>query len=108
MTESEEETIRHYEELRRQGKELDNLVPVKARVSPDAGIVFSIRFSGDEFRKIEDKAKEKRMKVSAFIRTAALSAAVGDLDLKAGEHQSTVQDVRKKARELAKSVERLR
>ncbi len=33
--------VEYFEKLRREGKELDGLVPVKAHVSPDIGFSFS-------------------------------------------------------------------
>ena len=106
--ETDEEIAEYYEELKRHGKELDNLVPVKAHVDPNFGIVYSVRFAQGDMAILDKKAKEKGMKLSAFIRSAALAAAAGDLDIEAGERQAALQDVRKKAQELAKSVERLK
>lgn len=83
---SDEEIREYYEEKRRKGEEMKGLVPVKAKVAKDIGWVFSVRLTEAELSIIEEAAQRKGLKTGAFIREAALNAAVGSPD-----RESTVQ-----------------
>jgi len=73
---SDDEIREYEEEKRRKGEELKGLVRVNATVAKDVGWVFSTRFANAELTIIEEAAKRKGMKTGAFIREAALRAAV--------------------------------
>src|SRR3954468_24690737 len=73
---SDDEMREYEEDKRRKGQEMKDLVPVNATVAKDVGWVFSTRFANSELTIIEDAAKRKGMKTGAFIREAALRAAV--------------------------------
>jgi uncharacterized protein (DUF1778 family) len=75
---------------------------VKVRVAKNVKHVYSMRIAPDELDEIADAAEAAGKDVSAFIREAALSEA---RRRKAGK--SAVDDVRKKAQELAEAVQRL-
>jgi uncharacterized protein (DUF1778 family) len=107
MEKTREEWAKHFDDLKAQGKELDGLVPVKARVAPNPDTIYSTRYSRDEIALIRDAAKKLGITASAFIRSAALAAASGELDLAGGERAVAVAEVRKKARDLAAAVEKL-
>jgi uncharacterized protein (DUF1778 family) len=107
MQESVESIARRHEELAEHGEELDNLVPVKAKVKANADVVYSARYTRDEIAIIREAARKRGATPTAFIREAALAAAAGELDLGAAEKAQTVKMVRIKARELAEAVSRL-
>jgi hypothetical protein len=70
--------VEYYEEKHRRGEDMKGLVPVRANVSKDFASVFSVRFKGRELGLIERVALAKGMKIGAFIREAALRAALED------------------------------
>ena len=61
---------------------------------------FSIRFAPDEIELLEKAAEERGITISELIRSAAM-ASVTD------EHTATVAEVRRMARDLARTVSRL-
>ena len=99
---SDEEIREYYEEKRRKGEEMKGLVPVKATVAKEVGWVFSTRFTNAELTVIEEAAKRKGMKTGAFIREAALKAAVegtavgaeGKVNLTPSEQETLFQALR--------------
>jgi hypothetical protein len=48
----------------------------EAGPSPDPHLMFEVRFSGDEIRKIERAAGSKRMSISEYLRFAGLQYAL--------------------------------
>jgi len=102
-----EEWAQHFEDLKAQGRELEGLVPVAARVAKNPDTVYSTRYSKQEIALIRDAARKRGLTASAFIRSAALAAAAGELDLAAGDKAAALGEVREKARDLAAAVERL-
>jgi uncharacterized protein (DUF1778 family) len=102
-----DEIEREYAEIRRQHKEFEGLVPVKARVSKNLGIVYSVRFTPEDLDVIEEAAKAQGMKLSEFIRKAALGAAAGGDEVAAGEKAVARDEVRAKLRDLEEAVSRL-
>ena len=107
MRKTAQELAKHYDDLFAQGKELEGLVPVAMKVSPNPDTIYSTRYSRDEIALIRQAAKKQSITASAFIRTAALAAAAGQLNLAAGEKAAKLGKVRKQARELAEAVEAL-
>src|SRR5438105_2861741 len=109
MTEriTDEEIIACYEDLRAKGKEFDGLVPIKANVSRNLGIVYSVRFTSEDLDAIEEAAKAQGMKLSEFIRKAALGAAAGGAQVAAGAKVAALAEVRAKVKELEKAINRL-
>lgn len=81
---TDKEIREYYEEKRRKGEEMKGLVPVKAKVAKEIGWVFSVRFSEAELSAVEQAADQKGMRTGAYIRDAALRAAVGDMSEAAG------------------------
>jgi uncharacterized protein (DUF1778 family) len=69
--------------------------------------VFATPFSSEEISIISRAAKERNTAISEFIRTAALAAAAGQLDLKDADRVVAIQDAQAKARELAEALQRL-
>ena len=102
-----EEIAREYDAMKEAGTELDNLVPVKARVAKEPRDVFSIRMTPAELNTIEVAAKKRGVSISALIRTAALAAASEELDLTAGERESAIAEVRAQVKALADTVSRI-
>jgi hypothetical protein len=76
--------------------------PVKADVSKPIRHVYSLRIGAAELDELVDAAEAAGVNVSAFIREAALNEA---RRRKAGK--SAVDEVRKKAKELAEAVSKL-
>jgi hypothetical protein len=104
---SYEEIANEYDKMKEAGTELDNLVPVKARVAKDLRAVFSFRLSPAELTEIAAAARSRKRSISDFIRTAALAASRDELDLGAGDQAAALLEVRQKTRELSESVSRL-
>jgi hypothetical protein len=61
---------------------------------------FSVRFAPDELELLDKAADERGITISELIRSAAL-AAVKD------EHAATLEEVRQKTKDLARTVSRL-
>jgi hypothetical protein len=104
---TDEEIIAEFDKLFAEGKEMEGLVPVKARVSKDPRSVFSVRLRFGELTEISNAAKAKGLSISEFMRLASLSAARGQLDLRAGEQRQALMAVREKAEELYDAVQKL-
>jgi uncharacterized protein (DUF1778 family) len=102
-----EEIAREYDAMKEAGTELDNLVPVKARVAKEPRAVFSVRMTPAELNIIESAAKKRGISISELIRTAALAAASEELDLTAGERESALAEVRAQVKALAETVSRI-
>jgi uncharacterized protein (DUF1778 family) len=82
--------------------DLSDWKPVKVRVAKDIKHVYSFRVGAEELDEIADAAEAAGKDVSAFIREAALNEA-----RRRKASGSAVDEVRKKARELAEAVQRL-
>jgi hypothetical protein len=104
---SYEEMVREAQQVKDAERELEGLVPVKARLTKDVRHVFSLRIGAQELTEISQAAKERGMSTSDFMRQASLSAVRGDLDLKAGKQATILQEVREKTRELTDALNRL-
>src|SRR3990172_3956273 len=70
-----EELARYFESRK---DDVSALVPIPARVKHDADTIYSIRFKKSEMELISARAREHGMRISAFIREAALTAALGN------------------------------
>ena len=102
-----EEIAAEYDAMMEAGTEFDNLVPVRVKVAKNPRVVFSVRMMPDELDTIEAAAKKKGVTISELIRTAALAAASDELDLAAGERESTLAEVREQVRLLAQTMNKL-
>jgi hypothetical protein len=102
-----DEMVREAEEFMGTDRELEGLVPVKARVANPVRHVYSVRMSGKELDEISDAAKARGMTTSEFMRKAAMAAVHGELDLNAEEHRAALHAVRERAKELYEAVEKL-
>ena len=102
-----EEMVREAEEFMGTERELEGLVPVKARVSKPVRHVYSVRMSGKELTEIGNAAQARGMTISEYMRRAAMAAVQGDLDLNAGEQRAALLAVRERAKELYEAVEKL-
>ena len=101
MTESRQEARRKAEALKDTEQELEGLTPVKMTVSPNLGIVYSLRFSADEMGDLREAAQVRGIKLSELIREAALNAAAEAQD------KPTPRDAAlKEARELVGAAAR--
>ena len=107
MAKTYAEMAREAEEVKDTEREIEGLVPVKARVSKNPRAVYSVRLSFEELSRIEAAAKQRGLSISEFMRQASLAAATGEQDLAPGEHTAAVLAVREKARELYNAVEKL-
>ncbi|HLG11040.1 MAG TPA: hypothetical protein VI876_04705 [Dehalococcoidia bacterium] len=104
---SYQEMAREAEEVKDSERELEGLVPVKARVAKTPRAVYSVRLSFPELTEITQAAKQRDMTVSDFMRQASLSASQGYLGLDAGRQEAALLAVRERARELYEAVEKL-
>lgn len=73
---SDQEIRDYYADKRKSGTEGEGLVRVDAAVAKNFGSVFSVRFNQGELGLIQKVAIERGVKVGAFIREAALAAAL--------------------------------
>ncbi|HEU0074792.1 MAG TPA: DUF6290 family protein [Dehalococcoidia bacterium] len=105
--ETDEEIIAEYDKLLAEGREMEGLVPVKARVAKPVRAVYSVRMSSQELTQISKAARQRAMTVSDFMRQASLAAARDELDLEAGRQEAAFLAVREKARELYQAMEEL-
>jgi uncharacterized protein (DUF1778 family) len=96
----DQDILDEYERRRADGTDLDGLVRVTARVSPNARANFSIRLSRDEFGVISQAARRRGITVTDFIREGAMTAAEDEL---AAEDPETMD-----LAEMGKELERLR
>ncbi len=87
--------------------EIEGLVPVKAKAGKNAGVVYSLRLTVDEFMRISEAAKAGGMTLAAFLRSAALMAAEENRRPDEAAKAVALQEVREKTRELAEAVQRL-
>lgn len=104
---SYEEMAREADELMGTDRELEGLVPVKARVANPVRHVYSVRMSGKELTEIGKAADARGITISEFMRQSAMAAVQGDLDLNAGEQRAALLAVRERAKELYEAVEKL-
>jgi hypothetical protein len=65
------------EALKDTGREFEGLTQVKLTVAPNVGIVYSLRFSWDEYEVVRSAAEAKGVKLSEIIRAGALKEARG-------------------------------
>lgn len=101
-----DEIAREYDAMKEAGTDLDNLVPVEARVASNARAVFSLRLSPEELNQISRAAKKRGLNVSDFLRQAGLAAAQGALDMEPGEQAIVLQKIREQVRLLSETLEK--
>jgi hypothetical protein len=106
MMESREEARRKAEAVRDTEQELEGLVPVKMTVSPNLGIVYSLRFSADEMKVIRDAAKSRGKKLSEFIREVAMDAAAQTQD-KPSPRDEALREARELVGAAAKALDKI-
>jgi hypothetical protein len=101
MMESREEARRKAEAVKDTEQELEGLTPVKITISPNLGIVYSLRFSADEMGFLRKAAEIRGVKLSEFIRDVAMAAAA-----EAQDKPSPRDEALKEARELVGAAAR--
>ena len=101
------ELVREAEAFKDTERELEGLVPVKARVAKPVRAVYSVRMSSAELTQISEAARRRGITVSDFMRQASLAAASSERGLDAGKQATALLAVREKARELYEAVEML-
>ncbi len=70
---SREQAVREAESIKDTEQEIEGLTPVIAAIiSPNLGIVYSLRFSAAEMSLLRDAARERGIKLSELIREGAL------------------------------------
>jgi hypothetical protein len=102
-----EEIAAEYDQLMAEGREFEGLVPVKARVSKDPRSVYSVRLRFEELSEIMKAADARGLTTSEFMRLASLSAASGEIDLRAGEQRERLLMIRDTAEQLYHAVQEL-
>ena len=101
MMESREEARRKAEAVKDTEQEIEGLVPVRIKVSPNLGIVYSLRFTRDEMKFLREAAEARRIKLSELIREGAMEAAA-----RAQELPSPRDEALKEARDLVGAAAR--
>ena len=76
-----EQMVADAERVKDTEEELTGLIPVKARVAKERKTVRSVRMSPSEYKVIWEAAQAKGLETGEFIRTAALAAARGELNI---------------------------
>jgi hypothetical protein len=102
-----DEVVREAEAFKDTQQEIEGLVPVRARLSENPGVVYSLRLSRAEMDRISEAAGRQGVKVSAFLRMAALAAAEQAISPEEAAKAAALQEVREKTRDLADAVSRL-
>jgi hypothetical protein len=102
-----EEMAAEYDQLMAEGKEMEGLVPVRARVAKDPRSVYSVRLRFEELSEIMKAAEARGMTTSEFMRLASLSASRGEVDLRAGEQRERLLMIRETAEQLYQAVQDL-
>ena len=72
---SREQAVREAEAIKDTDQEIEGLTPVNARISPNLGTVYSLRFSAAEMSLLREAARERGIKLSELIREGALASA---------------------------------
>lgn len=98
------EAAAEMDSLKDTGREFEGVKRVNARVDPNFGIIFSVRFSQEEFAAISDAAKTKGVKLSEIIRAGALREARGDESV--AETKKAVKAARKELLAARRSLDR--
>jgi hypothetical protein len=106
MMESREEARRKAEAVKDSEQELEGLIPVKMTVSPNLGIVYSLRFSADEMKLLHEAAESRGVKLSEFIRDVATTAAAQTQD-QPSPRDRAVQEARDLVGAAAKALDKL-
>ena len=103
---SYEEMTREADALRDAGKELDDLMPVRAHVGREVRAVFSLRLSPTELTQVTAAANERGQSVSDFVRLAALAVARHEVDIDSASQAAALDEVRARALDLVQAVDR--
>lgn len=103
---SRDEMVREAEAIKGTELEVEGLIPVKARISPNLGIVYSLRFTRDEMKSLRDAAEARGVKLSELIREAALEAAARAQD-KASPREEALREARELVGAAAKALDRI-
>ena len=106
MMESLDDARRKAEAVKDTEQELEGLIPVKMTVSPNLGIVYSLRFSSDEMKVLRDAAKNRGMKLSEFIREVSMDAASQAQD-RPSPRDKAVREARDLVGAAAKALDKL-
>ena len=101
-----DEMRREAEAIKGTELEIEGLIPVEANISPNLGIVYSLRFSTDEMKVLRDAAKNRGMKLSEFIREVAMAAASEAQD-QPSPRDKAVQEARDLVGAAAKALDKL-
>jgi hypothetical protein len=106
MMESLEDAVKKAEAVKDTEQELEGLVPVKMTVSPNLGIVYSLRFSMDEMSFLREAAESQGMKLSEFIRDVAMKAAA-EVQGKPSPRDEALKEARDLVGAAAKALDRI-
>lgn len=101
-----DEMRREAEAIKGTELEIEGLIPVEAHISPNLGIVYSLRFSTDEMKVLRDAAKNRGIKLSEFIREGAMTLAAEAQD-QPSPRDKAVQEARDLVGAAAKVLDKL-
>ena len=96
--------VEYFEKLRKEGKELEGLVPVKAHVGPDPAFSFLLQLPPEELTRISEAASVRKMHVSTFIRAACKAAMEDGSNI---EQSAALVELVDQVRALAKTIDKL-
>jgi hypothetical protein len=105
MMPSDEEITKDWERRIEEGTELDDMVPVKARVPKNPRAVFSVRFAPEELGEVQRAADGRGVTIGELIRSSALAAARGQADYGFTAEKS-LQDLGRRLRAASEEIER--
>lgn len=106
MTESREEARRKAEAVKDSEQELEGLKPVNMTISPNLGIVYSLRMTADEMLFLRKAAESRGMKLSEFMREAAMNAAA-EAQGKPTPRDEALREVREHVGAAARALDRI-
>jgi uncharacterized protein (DUF1778 family) len=98
-----EKIAREWDEAIESGVIDEELRPANVKGASAPRAVVAVRMSASEFNTVTQAAESRALNFSEFMRAAALAAATGKLDLRAGE----VQRIKEQVRALAETVDHL-
>ena len=106
MTESYEDAVRKAEAVKGAELEIEGLRPVKATISPNLGIVYSLRFTSAEMSLLREAAHERGVKLSELIRESALAGAA-QASGRPSPREEAIEEARDLVGAAAKVLDRL-
>jgi len=106
LMETREEARRKQEAVKDTPQELEFLRPVRARIKQPVDTIYSLRLTADEMKALRESAEARGMKLSEFIREAAMNAAAVAQD-KPSPRDEALKEARDLVGAAAKALDKI-